>query len=822
MRRKSYESRQFLQSLYQSEPSIALKKYLSKVQENKASLNYEDFTQGVKDFVKFANLRPNERVNFYGNRFFGLHYNDDLALLCNKIFDEKIVYHTLNNLCPPDWIYGIEEGAQTLVYQGEKPSEGLDHLIKGPTVIDCGMFCQLSIWFGIRNMIGDIKFNQLFGNTPLYLTQFNFEPIEEASKPYLGNPLHPFFKEKKGIENNNSIGVVHFENTPLYPFKHPASRANGENCVLVGQLYSMFNPLVENKIDLKREPIEEQLLNAFNMSQNINDLDKTRDYGENPESVDPTSKKRFKDLASLSKELAEKQLSESEWRESLSKDSCILYFDFEKFINWTTEMEKISIFAPEYNPLSEQKLKVSAALLEKIPFENRETMFFSNFKVETPLQSQMLSIAKKFCRDVMMGKSSCVILSGNPGIGKTASAVSCAKELESRGKKIIWISEIMVKVWTDKAKSFEEFLACKNEIQALLNENPDAVFLDDENLVGYAGKILLEECYSWYACHPGKALFITSNEMVSFKKCYGPKLDETFHFSPFPGYTSDAYQNTKVISGIKGKSLRAVLGDNSAALTDAEKLTALLQCRLEKSVGIIISQESFLSAEFNLNNMEYIPSIENLNKISESLASTRNLGPEYETLNDHQKAWLKSYPIFKKIYSQHDEAPELTDEIEYEGITIRKFEKTQFSVIAIEISIDNNYSLPQFLRVINYAHDQGNKKVIIINRTNSNPAELLIKIKEEINSKERERSMARIEALLSPPELTVNIKSSLTLAELVANIEAGYKINEKNGESGTNYSKNPSTLLTEFWAPKKSSSNSSSPYFSLDGFKHIK
>ena len=123
--------------------------------------------------------------------------------------------------------------------------------------------------------------------------------------------------------------------------------------------------------------------------------------------------------------------------------------------------------------------------------------------------------------------------------------------------------------WTDKATSMEEFEQCRADIKELLNASTDAVVLDDDNLAGYAGKVLLEEIYSWFVLNQGKGLYITSNEEISFDRLYGLRLDRSYDCVPFTGYDSAQYLNTIQRTGLEGASLRKT-GFDCASLPVAE------------------------------------------------------------------------------------------------------------------------------------------------------------------------------------------------------------------------------------------------------------
>ena len=158
--------------------------FLDTFKEDKGLTN-KAFIDGISQFTTFANLNPESRHREFGNRYIGIHYNTDLASIWNAEHSEKVKSFEFSNLTQPDWDHIDIEGYQACLYKGNKPAEALDSFVTGPSVIDCGMFTQLSIWFGIRYMLGNEDFNQLFGSTPFYITQLNYDQIPDPSKPYL-------------------------------------------------------------------------------------------------------------------------------------------------------------------------------------------------------------------------------------------------------------------------------------------------------------------------------------------------------------------------------------------------------------------------------------------------------------------------------------------------------------------------------------------------------------------------------------------------------------------------------------------------------------
>lgn len=762
----------YLNNLYRrdADPFLGINQYLLDLRTAKTQ-NIHTFIHGVQSFTRIANFNPNERVAFYGNKFAGLHYNSDLVKLWNESSTEKIKSYELNHLHPPGWNYNNEDGMKSLIYRGNAPSVALDSLLQGPTVIDCGMFCQLSLWFGIRYMLGDESFNQLFGNTSFYLTQIIYSEIDNPEKPYNGNPLFPFLSNSISQEEQ-SVSVVHVSNNITYRFKHPGGNYGGENCIVINGAYTIFDPNLERKTSLNKADVENILLNSFNADQDINDIDNILFFSKNPDSIHPLLRMSYQSLVELAKLCAPSKLDAQSWKvEAKIADETTVVFDLDKFILWLSFMKENKHKRVSFTPLRKFQLRVGQEFIQQIPFENRNDMSFDTYKAESDLHRELLALSLRFCASVMKKESISLILTGKSGVGKTASAVSCAKELISRGKKVFWISELIVSRWVGKAESIKDFELYGTEIRRKLNENPDAVFIDDNNLTGYLGKVLLEETYLWYVTYPGKGLFITSNENISFDKAYGLKLNRKYYCPPFPGYTSSVYENTIVCHDLDGKSFRPSLVKNVMNISDHEKLMRLKQVFIEQSAGIIISKQAFEGEKKNLHSLEFIPHIDkdSLAEIRRSLQRKGVLGEAYSKLSEIQKKWLEQFTL-SQHYPYDGRYPSA-----HLGLAVRNFEGTKHEIIALEIHIGERLfgpekidddSMKYLLSIINFSHDTGGKKIILINCTDLTHEELLKKIKEEIPSAEKERAIARLDQLIFSSQLS-EPASSITNAPVL-------------------------------------------------------
>jgi hypothetical protein len=340
----------------------------------------------------------------------------------------------------------------------------------------------------------------------------------------------------------------------------------------------------------------------------------------------------------------------------------------------------------------------------------------------------------------MSNQSKLLILTGKAGIGKTASAVCAAKELAANGKKVVWISEVMVNRWADQASSMADLANCAVEIDKLLASNPDAIFLDDDNLTGFSGNLLLEKIYAWYVEHLGKGLFITSNEPICFKKCYGYELDRQYHYPPFSPYHSSQYLNWQYKMDLTGESLRRKQDG--------------------QSIGAIVSDSSWKINQNRLPSIELIPAFDedDLVPIRRSLRNTGSMGSAYDKLRPIEQRWIHVHEVGGD-YSFFGGG--CYYEERYLTANPSKFEKTTYKTIALEIKEFNSsyfgktidyHSMDQLMRVLNYAHDQGGRRIILINQTSFSTEQLLAQIKKELPSSERERTWSRFMLLLCETE----------------------------------------------------------------------
>ncbi len=352
-------------------------------------------------------------------------------------------------------------------------------------------------------------------------------------------------------------------------------------------------------------------------------------------------------------------------------------------------------------------------------------------------------------------------MDGRAGIGKTAAAVCCYKELLMHGKKCLWFSEVTLTAWADAAEDQTQYLERIKEIARILQaENPDVIFLDDNNLVHYSGDALLEAVYAWCVTQQNKALFITANRMIDFARCFS---GENKVFMPHPGYGSLGYFNTIVLKKLQGPVYRRTADIDWSVVSDSARLDLLMRSASACSLATIVREGPFQTffLQANKAEIEYMPLIldQELVPIRCALTEEPNIIPkEYFNLSEEKKRWVHLDDVAKELLYSYliGEDGKNRQFISNRNCYVKFFANTDKRIIAIEISKPDGYNCHCFqnlLAVINYAHDQGGKRVIIVikQETRMSDAEFITAIKDEMPEAERERTSTRLNLLLFNP-----------------------------------------------------------------------
>lgn len=297
------------------------------------------FIQGMQQFMRIANFSSRERMAFYGNKLAGFHYRNDYVALYNEDKDEneqiKIgsqAYHSLRFQPPSLWTSGTSQ--RTLKYVGKDLAGALDQLLLGPTIIECGMFCKLSILFGIRYMLGNLLFNQLFCHDTFDLSTM----LHDENASATNNPLPQFFEMENDSTIQNGVGISYVENDMFYCLKHPGGTSVGYNTVTIHNKHTIFKPGFGKKANLSVEDILEILRQDLNTAQDEDDEAQIKQYKtQNPFGQHRNLQATFFQLITVYPKLSRYTLSQKKFESDIEKSSKqrpALRFNFEKFKSW--------------------------------------------------------------------------------------------------------------------------------------------------------------------------------------------------------------------------------------------------------------------------------------------------------------------------------------------------------------------------------------------------------------------------------------------------------------------------------------------------------
>lgn len=587
----------FFKKMYQLPPSDNLQAYFDSFKERSANPDFQTILDGIQQFTKIVNANGEERTKFYGNKFQGLQFTNNLASLWNANFPKNPTERTPFFLvCPPSWRVLNEKGAtKILEYNSDKPlSIGLNELIQGPTSIDCGMFCQLSIWMGSRAYLGDKLFDELFQYTPFRITPYLYEPISNNDKfSYSQNPLYPFFNPaNNSIIANNALEIIYVQNDLNYLLKHPGGVSRGENCLVINGEYTLFANQPETQA-CTLESVETYLRDAYNAPQDEHDDQVLNSYASHTKQVRETFGISFGEYFKRHRKYASHQLTLDDWEKGRqereqyqTRGPTRIVFDYIKFTQWIERIQKArAINRTNYIPNDIHVLNnLPETILNPLPPINK-TISFSNIKTETSLQQELKMIGFQFCESIQQRNPRLVTLHNSTAsksmeYDQRAIMTACYKELASQGKKVLWLSEMplhdeqgMIKffnlqklettmfeqlnnqmhnsenntvdnntsfiAWRDQMKTYRKTL------QNLLTQELEVLFIDNSVLANCAGHILVEEAYRWYATHLNKGLFINGLFAHSIRDLYGNRLlnRDELNCSPWIDYDHIAYCN---------------------------------------------------------------------------------------------------------------------------------------------------------------------------------------------------------------------------------------------------------------------------------------
>lgn len=148
-----------------------------------------------------------------------------------------------------------------LLKENVLPSEALKAVVEGPSLILCGVVCQIARWSAVQEVLGTEKFDALFASN--------------SSTPFkigLKSPISHLFKFEwaRGIPFNTikKGDLVHFPNHYLYPNKHKLGVAGAYNTICIHKKTPKFTSLGISGEGITTKEMNKLLIDEFNTPPN--------------------------------------------------------------------------------------------------------------------------------------------------------------------------------------------------------------------------------------------------------------------------------------------------------------------------------------------------------------------------------------------------------------------------------------------------------------------------------------------------------------------------------------------------------------------------
>ena len=492
-----------------------------------------------------------ERVNS------GLWYSSDYANIVNRN-DDSNQFIGFTNKKFWDITTSIFLKEQTvsffLINENIKPSDALKSFIIGPTFCECANVIQVTFYNYILNLIGENKFNELFGNilTPFIITPLLFTPMMNFPRnktyknkydPIVENPIYFLFDkidvlDIDQIQNND---IVYIQGVQKYQNKHFSGSFSGWNLIcdkptLTDELkFIGFGPNEFKDGPKTYEQMKTILIDGYNINQN-------RQTVEVIDAREGSTEKYLKLTATIAKSLKDDKV---EYTSPIGGITHILRFNLNKlcdFINkprqkwYQDNIDELTCMLPPIN-----KIKINL-LLKSFSFETTDSTF-ENYIIENEEQQKLYNYMKRFALKVITKTPEYgpigFVLNGNAGIGKTHLSVSIAKFASTYGINVTYVdNEFIEKKYNESRGTLTDFTSWIN--------GSDLLILDDINDNDGIGSIFIQQSIKYIILHSKALLFSSNNKLAIIQKhlpiLYSYDHQYATNFFAFNSFDADSFR----------------------------------------------------------------------------------------------------------------------------------------------------------------------------------------------------------------------------------------------------------------------------------------
>jgi DNA replication protein DnaC len=620
----------------------------------------------------------NDYLDLYGNSIYGYCLVDPATLIAPTDYWERLIEfreHSHNIAS-----YTVREGSLKAC-EHVKPSDALKSLLNGHSIIDCGIAVQISVYYYLINTIGKKQFDKLFQRclTPFTLTQdittqLIYQKTPKTREQFDGYSLHFLFDViytsidhvSSDLPTMEKGDLVYFAGVEEHSRKHLASPFQGFNLIMTSSTHCIGFDTSFFKEPKTFKELEQYLIERYNENpsgHSNNHLQKLKNsIVENPNIYNTP---KYLSIVSEAEHLMYDKYNPIKnkfhgiitiMRLNKTKLAKFINDTNNNWINTTVDHTFYEKSTRHFDGVQNNILYYSPIAQES------KNNTFETFKIDGNTQKQNLhDVVIKFSKKVVEQTHEtgplCLILSGNPGIGKSHLCVSAMK-LISGFKKVIYITENYLRI---------NDIKCTALINVINRSKIDLVCFDDVNnrfvFYEYIQPLITE----WMTSSTSKALLINSNVINN------NIFHEVIPF--FVDYTHPWSHNFQVYTDKTIKSFRSPWCEiETHPESNENKLNKLLNYDGDSGAGIIIN--------------DWDPK----HIITHIIKNSVSTPPKIEIVADHPDGYFQDTSLFR--YYENDiniiyiHGGYLNNKlIQFEKLLIKSFENNKKMILCLDTSV---------------------------------------------------------------------------------------------------------------------------------------